>query len=258
MTAAARAWALVVFFVLAATGRASACDVLYVVGNATLTTADEAVYDLLVGMGVTVTLVSGATSASSNATGKDLVIISASVASADVNTKFKTVTVPVLNYEPSIMDDMAMTGLTNGTDYGSVGSMTQIVIQNSAHQMAAGLSGTVTVFNSPQGGVWGVPSANAEAVASMVSETTKKTIFGYPSGVAMVNYTSPARHVGMFTEQSGPAFFTSEGQSIFKAAANWAMTATTPVITVQPTNKTVLSGATATFTVTATGKFLTY
>ena len=53
-----------------------------------------------------------------DAYGKSLVIISNSVTSGNVNTKFRNVPVPVLNWEPALFDDLHMTGLTSGMHYG--------------------------------------------------------------------------------------------------------------------------------------------
>jgi hypothetical protein len=54
-------------------------------------------------------------------------VISESVSPASVNTKFRSVTVPVVVMEPLLFDDCGMTGLTSGTDYGSASSQTAIV-----------------------------------------------------------------------------------------------------------------------------------
>ena len=59
-----------------------------------------------------------------DANGKDLVIISDSVDSTTVGTKFRSVTVPVINWEPALFDDLGMTG-TGASDFGSEAGQTQ-------------------------------------------------------------------------------------------------------------------------------------
>ncbi|HRU39669.1 MAG TPA: hypothetical protein P5511_07305, partial [Candidatus Goldiibacteriota bacterium] len=85
---------------------AHAANILFVVGNTTLNSGDQAVYDRLTNEGHTVTTVSGPASQTSDANGRDLVVISSTVTSGDVNTKFTNVAVPVLCGEPALWDDM--------------------------------------------------------------------------------------------------------------------------------------------------------
>ena len=240
---------------------ATASSILFVVGSATLTTPDNSMKTLLEGMGHVLTIKTGALTTTADAAGKDLVLVSASVSSPDVNIKFKAVTQPVMVLEVLIFDDMAMTGITSGTHYGSTASQTGITIftprlpslEGSAHPMAAGLSGTVTVYTSAQTVNWGVPGPGAENIAGITTDGTKVTIFGYPAGATMVGMNAPGRRVGFFPEVTGPSVLTTAGTNLFKAAVNWAMSLVPPTITVQPLNQTSGSGQTATFCVTGTG-----
>ena len=50
--------------------------------------------------------------------GKRVVVISESVTSTDVNTKFRDVSTGTVVLENMFFDDMRMAGLTNNTDYG--------------------------------------------------------------------------------------------------------------------------------------------
>lgn len=82
---------------------------LFVVGNATLGPGDLALSQRLSGLGLTVTVKTAAAVTTADATGK-LVVISESVTSTDVNTKFRTTASPVLVMENALFDDLAMTG----------------------------------------------------------------------------------------------------------------------------------------------------
>ena len=87
---------------------------------------------------------------------------------------------------------------TFGTNYGDLASQTQIVIANSAHPMAAGLSGTVTTNSTGQIYFWAVPSASADIVATLVGYSGRAGIFAYEAGDTMVGMNAPARRAGFF------------------------------------------------------------
>ena len=56
-----------------------------------------------------------------DAGGHDLVVVSSSVGSGAVAGKFRSVSVPVLVWEPYVYDDMGMAGSVVNRDYGWVG-----------------------------------------------------------------------------------------------------------------------------------------
>ncbi|HEU4386249.1 MAG TPA: hypothetical protein VFV34_00530, partial [Blastocatellia bacterium] len=79
---------------------------LFVAGSTTLTTSDAAIKTRLEGLGYLVTVKSGSGSATTDADNKNLIVISATVTSTDVNTKYRDVTVPVIVCESALFDDM--------------------------------------------------------------------------------------------------------------------------------------------------------
>jgi hypothetical protein len=192
---------------------------LFVAGNASLSAADQAVYDKMAGNGIAVTLKSGPSSQTADANGKNLVVVSSTVASADVGTKFASAEVPVLNWEPLLSDDLGMTG--QGTLQGTTANQTQVKILNASHATAARLSGTLRATLSPQIFTWGKPNANAIATASLASDTSAKTIFGYERGVAMVNGTSPARRFNIFLNDLTPSALSDSGTALLDAGLAW-------------------------------------
>ncbi len=196
--------------------------ILFVVGNpASLNAADTAVYNRLLALGNVVTIVDDSASTTSDANGKDLVIISSTVNANQVNTKFRDVPVAVLLWESSLLDDMGMTG--NG-DFGTDNGETQLNIVNSSHPLAAGLAnGLQTVTTSGQVFSMGEPNtATAISVATIDNNTTEKTIFAYEPGSTMVGLEAPARRVGFFLENSTAAALNANGWALFDAAVNWA------------------------------------
>jgi hypothetical protein len=69
---------------------------LLVVGNPTLNSADSVVKSRLESLGYTVSVVGDLTSSSADAAGKELVVISSTVGSTNVGSKFRDVAVPVV------------------------------------------------------------------------------------------------------------------------------------------------------------------
>jgi CSLREA domain-containing protein len=158
-----------------------------------------------------------------DAEGASLVIISESVASASVNSKFKWFGVPVLALEQNVFDDMSLTGPVMGTNFGTTGGQTQIRIADPTHAMAAGFDGTVTVTTSGSNFGWGVglPS-DAEEIAATAGDWGRKTIFGYRAGGILADGTSEsARRVGFFASQPAVASLTTDGWKLMDAAILW-------------------------------------
>jgi hypothetical protein len=252
------AWRGLLLLVLLIAVPVRAAQVLFVVGNTTLTAGDSRVKSLLESKGHVLTLKTGQAATTADATGKALVVISSTVPSADVNTKFRTVAVPVIVWESHILDDMGMTNGQSFVDYGTVSPVTQVQINLPSHQMAAGFNGGVAVFDAQATACWGKVGANALKVATHTSEFDKAHIFGYEGGVAMFGLNAPARRVGFFFDDMSPSVLSGNGEVLFHAAVNWALSVSAPVITAQPVSTSVNAGQTAAFSVTATGGALSY
>ncbi|HSB10514.1 MAG TPA: hypothetical protein VLM38_13585 [Blastocatellia bacterium] len=171
---------------------------LFVTGSLTLSASDSEIKKQLEGRGFTVTVSTGAAVTASDAARKNLVVVSASVTGADVNTKMRDVAAPVVVAEPDLFDDMKMTGATGGADFGSAASQTTVSIVDSAHALAGGLTGTVTISMSGTTIGWGKPSSSAAKVAAIASDNSKIALFGYAEGASMVGLTAPGRRVGLF------------------------------------------------------------
>jgi uncharacterized repeat protein (TIGR01451 family) len=198
-----------------------AVPVLFVTGSTTLNTSDAAVKARLEALNCVVTVKDAASAATADATGKALVLISSTVTPATVGTKFRTVTVPVITWESGLFNNMGMTGATN-KDFGTKTNQTQISVTNSAHPLAAGRSGNVTVVSAARTFDWGKPNANAISVATLFGDATKTAIFAYESGAVMPGLTAPARRVGLFLYDDTAASFNSNGAALLDAAIRWA------------------------------------
>lgn len=194
---------------------------LLVTASTTLGAGDAAVRDRLTATGFTPLVRTAAAVATAEAAGKAVVLLSSTSTSSQVNTKFRTVVTPVLNWESALMDDLGMTGTVSGTQFGTMTGQTQVAIVNAAHPLAAGLSGTVSVTTSAANITWGVPNANAATVARPVGQPGRAAVFAYEKGAAMPGLAAPGRRVGFFLEDATAASLTTQGRSLFDAAVRW-------------------------------------
>jgi DNA-binding protein YbaB/chitodextrinase len=195
---------------------------LLVVENAgALRAADELIRARLTALGFNVDVRKAPASASADANGRALVLISESVEPADVGTKFTNAKVPMLVCEPVSFRDLKMTGGTWQTDKGDIADQTKLQISG-GHPLAAGLDGLVTLTSSPSKFVWGKPAAAAVKPGAIVGKASAWGIFGYDTGDAMVGLNAPARRVGFFLGRDTATALTVEGWRLFDAAVHWA------------------------------------
>jgi hypothetical protein len=203
---------------IAATAKGSAL----LVHAATATAGDVVLRDRLTALGFDIVEKSDTALVSGDATGKNVVVVTESVTSGNVNTKLTAVATPVVSLEPSILDDLKMTGTANGTDYGTTGGQTQVNIVDGTHPLAAGLSGVRTANTTAGTYLWGVPSSNAVVVGTLTSSSTRATVFGYQVGFPMASGVAPARRVGLFIDSPTATSFTADGAALYDAAVRWA------------------------------------
>ncbi len=228
-TATLNASAIAAIEVIAQEGVPAATPhVLFVVKSSTLNTGETAVKNRLQNNGYTVTVVNQTNVSSASATGKNLVLVSSTVDANVIGAMFKNVAVPFMSWEAWIFDDMNMTSTTSGTHFGQqTNNASNITISNPSHPLAAGLSGTVTVYSTGQLLMWGVPNAQAIKIANVTNTATKATIFGYETGTTMFNgLIAPARRVGFFLNSNTASTLNTNGWNLFDASVCWAMNCT--------------------------------
>jgi hypothetical protein len=150
-----------------ATPRAPSAVALLIVGNSVLVSGDSAIESRLRALGFTTVIRHDSISASADASGKAVIVVSSTITSGNVNTKYRNSAVPVVNWENALHDDFGMTGTTSGTSFGTQTGQTSVSVIDSAHPLAAGLSGTVAVQPSASTFSWGLPGANAAAATRL-------------------------------------------------------------------------------------------
>lgn len=212
---------------------------LFVVGTTSLNAGDAAVKKRLESLGYAVTVKAATAAVSTDAKGKDLVVISSTVTSTDVNTKFTSSTTPVITWEEKIQDDLGMTGAVSGTDFGTTATQTDASVYTSAcdfatmytsakgfadgcQDLAGGLYGSFSILRSSGTVAWGKPGSAAIKIAYQSGNTGKTMVYAYDKGAAMPGLAAPARRVFLFLTDNTAASWTLKGQTLFDQAVYWA------------------------------------
>jgi fibronectin type 3 domain-containing protein len=189
-----------------------------------LTPGDALIRSALVGLGYAVTTVEDAASSSTDAAGKKLVVISRSVGSADVASKFDAVAVPVILNEGALFQEMRVCS----ADAATLGAQTTLTVANPSSPLAAGMSGAVVVVDQPASLTVGAALPSADVALVAAGGASQAAVFGYDTGAALTSGTAPARRVVFFLDDPGngstaTAQVTSDaGWQLFGAAVSWA------------------------------------
>jgi acyl-CoA thioesterase I len=207
---------------------AAHADVLFVAGSVPVSGADASAISQLESLGLTVTVLRDATTTPASANGRELVVISDSVAPFNVGNKFNQAAVPVLVFEPSVYDNLGLTGTVSGTDFGRRGDQTQLRVSGT-HPLTAGLSGIVTVGTGAAYFSWGKPGPAAVVAATLSTNSARAVIFAYDAGDLLVNGTAaPARRVAVHPNTGATGNWNANGRALFDAAALWALEGSAP------------------------------
>jgi MYXO-CTERM domain-containing protein len=205
-------------------GRAWAAEILFVGSTNPPTSSDQAVIQRLTAtLGHNVTVVAAPASTTADAAGKPLVIVSSSVTSGDVNTKFRDVPTGVLTWEQALWDDFLFSSNTGGNPTNQ--SIVAIRPEGAGHPLAAGLpAGNHTVYSSPQTISAGGSALGSGAIRVADTEGGLPAIVGFETSGLLVNGTPAAgRRVGFYFENSALDAANPNGVALFDAAVGWAI-----------------------------------
>lgn len=154
----------------------------------------------------------------------DLVVISSTVSSKNVQAGWRTLDKPIVTWENDLLDDLAMTGKRHDVDFGETGRERYLWIVNAPHPIAAGLpAGTTNVYGKQAPMSWGKPGLGASIIATVYGQPDKAAIFAYEKGATM-DYESlaPARRVMFFLDNDTFVNLSPAGLALFDAAVDWA------------------------------------
>lgn len=198
-------------------------DVLFITKETTLNAGDSTVKAHLEELGYFVIVKTQDNSSAADANDKVLVVISSSVSSGAVNTKFTSVTVPVISFEPYLYDDLGMAAFVTDVDFGVEGTQTEISIVNDTHPLAGGQTGVTQVYTNASTLGWGILHEQALKIATVSGQPDKAVLFGYEKDMAMISDLALARRIGFFMIDTEVAQLTTEGWQLFDSAVCWAV-----------------------------------
>ena len=199
---------------------------LMVVGEPMLSVSDLALRTRLTSLGFQVVVVDDSATVTADANGKSLVVVSETSVSSLVGDKFLNIAIPCISLEPSIYHSMRMAPVITAWDV-EIGDDEPLTDLNfvGTHPLAAGLTGVQRVAAIGSKVVWARPtSTQVIKAATIVGDTTKAAIFGYPMGsTGEGGFVFPHRRIGFFAGALTLAAFTTKGWTAFDAAVQWAV-----------------------------------
>ncbi|MBK9013380.1 MAG: HYR domain-containing protein [Saprospiraceae bacterium] len=214
-------------FCASSTGGGNSCNAnaLFVVGSTWLNSGDAWVKNRLESLGLNVTVKSATSALSTDANGNGVVIISSTINSSDVGSKFTNVAVPIVTWESYLLDNLKMVGSAEQSDFGQNNGYKTLNITDPSHPLSAGLSGNVQVYSSNSYMRWGwTTNASAAKVAKVSGQEAWYGLFGSEKGAAMQGgFVAPARRVSLFMDEDTPTLLTAKGIQLFDGAIEWAM-----------------------------------
>src|SRR5204862_8300632 len=124
--------------------------------------------------------------------------------------RFRDVELRLTLLEPILMALMQLAAAP-ATEHGATTpTETSLVITAPMHPLAADLDGEVTVYKTPWRLTWGVPTAQAVTIATLVGRPRQQVIFAYPARAMMVGRRAPAKRLGFFLHDNTAANLTPD------------------------------------------------
>jgi hypothetical protein len=155
----------------------------------------------------------------------DVVVLSPSVATAELSEDLVTLSVPMVALESSAFSRLGLTGVAWKRDLGPTDQrVSDVVISNPNHPLAGGLTGQPTVLQRRLGLRWGLPGEEAIVVARFPGAPAgQSAVFAYERGSDMPGGRAAARRVGIFLGNGRVIrSLTADGWRLFDAAVSWS------------------------------------
>ncbi|POR53526.1 hypothetical protein B0G62_10398 [Paraburkholderia eburnea] len=187
---------------------------------------DDKVRAHLESLGLAVTMVDQSAPVA-DARGARLVIISSVVSARDmVGTAYRDIGVPLLTWESDLFDSLRFTGQRKGVDFGEMDKEHYVNVVNAPSPLAGGVAaGKRWVYPRDGEMGWGRPAPGATVVATIPGEPEHAVMFGYEKGATMdYDFIAPARRVALFLGNRSFEHLSPDGQAMFDAAVQWALT----------------------------------
>ncbi len=121
-------------------------DALMVTGNAAPGANDVPVKNQLEALGYTVTIKTAATVTAADTNGKDVVVITSTFTPSDLGTKLKSISVPIVQFEPFVYDENEYTPNQAGKRGQTSAEHTQVVIADPCPARVFGRAWSCGVF----------------------------------------------------------------------------------------------------------------
>lgn len=223
--------------------------------------ADPALIALLQAKGYTVTPMTPPATAGelrAAAQGQNLVILSETLGSTSVLDpvgsgtgvfSLKEANVPIISFEPYMYDNAdwvkrtedgsndfanwGNSGRSEAEPFGLLDPGDSLYIVKPAHRLAAGLTGKVKVYDVLYSLNYGLPSADADVIASITQDGKFPTIFVYEKGDKLTDGSvAPNLRIGTFLGQAAnpnannpPSYedLSEAGRALFLAAVDYAL-----------------------------------
>ena len=149
------------------------------------------------------------------------------MASTDFKAEdWASLAVPIVVLEHYLLPRLGMTTVAN---HGYQDTVTELSLISDDPLMAAGIpKGNVTVYSKTGEFFWGIPTAAAVTIATVVGKTSEPVTFGYPAGSMMAGMVAPARRVQAFVAVHAPPpnpteLLTADGMKLFGGCVAWAI-----------------------------------
>lgn len=156
--------------------------------------------------------------------GHDLVVVSSTVSSVNIDNQFRDVAVPLLYWEQALNREAREPLAASGV---AMANTTAINVLDNTHPITAGIAlGQVQVFNpaASMSVASGTIAAQATVLATRWGAADQPAILAAEAGSTLLGgHVTPARRVFLFLEDSSWLSAAPVAKRIFDQAVNWAM-----------------------------------